>query len=51
MAHALRDEGLDFADRAPVQVREEVVVTGASPADVWPALAEPTAWTQWFAGM
>jgi carbon monoxide dehydrogenase subunit G len=51
MTHALRDEGLDFVDRAPVQVREEVVVTGATPADVWAALAEPTAWTEWFAGM
>ena len=51
MAHALREEDLAFVDTAPIQVREEVVVAGTAPDVLWPALADPAAWTQWFVGM
>ena len=50
MAHTLQSEGLDFLDRAPLQVQAEVVVA-ATPAAVWPALADASAWIVWFSGM
>lgn len=50
MAKTMRAEGLEFLDRAPVRIREETVI-GAPPSEVWPALADPAAWTDWFVGM
>jgi uncharacterized protein YndB with AHSA1/START domain len=48
--HRLRPEDLSFVERAPIVVRAETRVA-ASPDAVWPALADATAWMQWFAGM
>jgi uncharacterized protein YndB with AHSA1/START domain len=50
MPYRLRSEDVFFVDRAPVVVRAEVTVA-ASPAAVWPALADASAWPRWFAGM
>ena len=50
MGFRLRSEDLSFVDRAPVVVRAETTVA-ASPAAVWPALADASAWVEWFAGM
>ena len=50
MPFRLRNEDLSFVDRAPVVVRAEVSVP-ASPAAVWPAFADASAWPAWFAGM
>jgi uncharacterized protein YndB with AHSA1/START domain len=50
VAHQLRREGLDFLDRAPIQVREEVLIA-ASPAEVWRGVGDTPAWTEWFPGM
>ena len=50
MASQLRAEGLDFLDRAPVQVRAETTIA-ASPAAVWAAIADTPTWVEWFAGM
>lgn len=50
MPKAMRPEGLEFIERAPVRIREETVI-GAPPSDIWPALADPAAWTGWFVGM
>lgn len=50
MKYSLRPEDVSFVDRAPLRVREEVIVS-ARPDAVWPALAEADAWPQWFAGV
>ncbi len=50
MQFRLRTEDLSFVERAPVVVRAETSVP-ASPAAVWPALADAPAWTEWFTGM
>jgi uncharacterized protein YndB with AHSA1/START domain len=50
MAHQLRREGIDFLDRAPIRVREEVRIA-ASPAEVWAAVADASLWAEWFPGM
>jgi uncharacterized protein YndB with AHSA1/START domain len=50
VAKQLREEGLDFLDRAPIQVRAETTIA-ASPASVWAAIADTPTWTEWFAGM
>ncbi|MBI3257694.1 MAG: SRPBCC family protein [Actinobacteria bacterium] len=50
MRSALRREDLSFVDRAPVVIVAETVVE-ATPERIWPALAEASAWRQWFAGM
>lgn len=50
MAYRLRAEDVSFVDRAPVVVRAETSVA-ASPAAVWPAFADASAWPGWFAGM
>ena len=50
MRFRLREEDLSFVERAPLVVRAETSVD-ASPAEVWPALADAPAWTRWFAGM
>ncbi len=47
MIFTLRKEELSFVERAPVVVVEEVVVD-AAPEQVWPALAEASAWVEWF---
>jgi hypothetical protein len=51
MAHRLSEVGVDFVDRAPVVVREELVLEGVTPEAVWPALADATAWVEWFDAM
>jgi hypothetical protein len=51
MAHSLSEVGVDFVDRAPLVVREELVLEGVTPDVVWPALADATAWVEWFDGM
>jgi uncharacterized protein YndB with AHSA1/START domain len=48
--YGLRSEDVSFVDRAPLLVRAETSVP-ASPEEVWPALAEASAWQEWFAGM
>ena len=50
MPFRLRSEDVSFVDRTPVVVRAETAVA-ASPAAVWPALADASAWTEWFTGM
>ena len=50
MGFRLRSEDISFVERAPVLVRAETTVE-ASPAAVWPALADAAAWVDWFAGM
>lgn len=50
MARQLRREGLDFVDRAPIRVREQVRIA-APPARVWPAIGDAERWTEWFPGM
>jgi uncharacterized protein YndB with AHSA1/START domain len=50
MEISLRAEGLDFADWAPVVIEETLAI--AAPVDrVWAAIADASAWEQWFAGM
>jgi uncharacterized protein YndB with AHSA1/START domain len=50
MAFALREETIDFVDRAPLVVRAEVTIP-APPERVWPALADAAVWPQWFKGL
>jgi len=50
MRFGLRSEDVSFVERAPVVVRAEISVP-ASPAVVWPAFAEASAWVDWFSGM
>lgn len=50
MAKPMRPEGLDFLDRAPVQVRAETTIA-APPAAVWAPIADTPTWTEWFVGM
>ena len=50
MAKTLRPEGLDFLDRAPIQVRAEITIA-APPAGVWSAIADTPTWAEWFVGM
>jgi uncharacterized protein YndB with AHSA1/START domain len=50
MPFALRQESIDFVDRAPVVVRAEVLVH-ASPERVWSAFADAATWPQWFVGL
>lgn len=50
MAFSLRQETLDFVDRAPVLVRVETFVR-ATPERVWPAFADASVWPQWFKGL
>ena len=50
MAFALREEPIEFVDRAPIVVRAEVTVR-ATPEKVWPALADAAVWPQWFKGL
>ncbi len=50
MPFRLRGEDLSFVERAPVVVRAETSVP-ASPAAVWPAFADASAWPSWFNGM
>ncbi len=49
LKHRLRDEDLGFLERAPVVAQREIVIA-APPADVWPAIADVTAWVEWFKG-
>jgi uncharacterized protein YndB with AHSA1/START domain len=46
--HTLRREDLSFVEHAPIVLSQEVVVA-APPSRVWPALADATAWNDWFA--
>jgi uncharacterized protein YndB with AHSA1/START domain len=48
--YRLRSEDLSFVDRAPIVVRAETSVP-ASPAAVWPAFADASAWPSWFSAM
>jgi uncharacterized protein YndB with AHSA1/START domain len=50
MAHDLRREDVTFADRAPL-LNEAHVDLPATPAEIWPALADAAAWTRWFRGV
>jgi uncharacterized protein YndB with AHSA1/START domain len=50
MASQLRAEGLDFLDRAPIQIAATTTIA-ATPSAVWPAIADVDAWTGWCAGM
>jgi len=50
MRFALRQETIDFVDRAPVIVRAEVSVN-AAPERVWNAFADAAVWPQWFVGL
>jgi len=50
VAKLLRPEGLDFVDRAPVQVRADTTIA-ASPATVWAAIVDTPSWLEWFDGM
>jgi len=50
MPYRLRSEDVAFADRAPIVLRAETSVA-ASPETVWPALADASAWVEWFTGM
>lgn len=50
MTHRLRVEDLSFVDRAPLR-NEVAVEVRATPAEVWPALAEASAWSEWFAAV
>jgi len=43
----LRPETLDFFARAPLTLRDRVVI-GKSPEEVFAALADATTWTKWF---
>ncbi|MFN0026964.1 MAG: SRPBCC family protein [Acidimicrobiales bacterium] len=46
----LRKEELSFVERAPM-VAQEAVVVDAAASRVWPAFAEASAWTEWFASV
>ena len=50
MAKPLRPEGLDFVDRAPIQVRAETTIA-APAAVVWAGVADTAGWLEWFDGM
>ncbi len=50
MRYRLHPEDVSFVDRAAVVARAETSVP-ASPAAVWPALADAPAWVRWFTGM
>lgn len=50
MPSYLRPETLDFVERAPTVIRVELRIP-ATPAQVWPAFAEASAWPEWFSGL
>jgi uncharacterized protein YndB with AHSA1/START domain len=50
MPFALREEPIEFVDRAPIVVRAEVTVR-ATPERVWTAFADAAVWPQWFKGL
>jgi hypothetical protein len=50
MAHQLRREDVGFIDRAPIRVHASLVM-GSAPDQVWPFVADASAWTSWFDGM
>ena len=50
LRHPLETRDLTFLDVAPIQI-EETTMVEAAPGRLWPALADATAWTSWFAGV
>jgi len=50
VARAVRPEGLDFVERAPIQIRAETTIA-APVATVWAGVADTPSWVEWFDGM
>jgi uncharacterized protein YndB with AHSA1/START domain len=50
MPFTLRQETIDFVDRAPVVVRADALIH-ATPERVWNAFADAAVWPQWFVGL
>ncbi|MCB0995603.1 MAG: SRPBCC family protein [Acidimicrobiales bacterium] len=46
----LRSEDLSYFDRAPIVARASVTID-ATPMQIWPALADASAWERWFTGV